>query len=135
MNKKTEELNLQNTFYADSSGLDPKNQSSARDLIKIMQEVLKNQTLKEIIKSPATDIVSADGLFKHHFISTNQLFQGFSELLGGKTGYTEEAGNCMIIAFEAPNNQGIIISVIMDSQDRMGESASLIKWTKNAFLW
>ena len=56
MNKKTEELNLQNTFYADSSGLDPKNQSSARDLIKIMQEVLKNQTLKEIIKSPATDI-------------------------------------------------------------------------------
>lgn len=135
MNKKIKELNLQNTFYADSSGLDPKNQSSARDLIKIMQEVLKNQTLKEIIKSPTVDIVSADGLFKHHFVSTNQLLQEFPELLGGKTGYTEEAGNCMIIAFETPNNQGIIISVIMDSQNRMGESASLIRWTKSAFLW
>jgi len=135
MNKKIEELNLHNTFYADASGLDPKNQSSARDLIKIMQAVLKNQTLREIIKSSAIDIISADGLFKHHFASTNKLLSRFPELLGGKTGYTEEAGNCMIIAFEVPNNQGIAISVIMDSQDRMGESASLIEWTKSAFLW
>jgi len=135
MNKKAKELNLTNTFYADSSGLDPKNQSSARDLIKIMQEVLKNQTLKEIIKNYAIETVSADRLFRHRFVSTNILLQRFPELLGGKTGYTEEAGNCMITAFEAPNNQGIIISVIMDSQDRMGESASLIEWTKSAFLW
>lgn len=135
MNKKVKELNLQNTFYADSSGLDPKNQSSARDLVKIMQEVLKNQTLKEIIKNYAIDTISADGLFKHRFISTNILLQRFPELFGGKTGYTEEAGNCMIIAFEMPNNQGTIISVIMNSQDRMGESAKLIEWTKSAFLW
>jgi len=135
MNKKAEDLNLPNTFYVDPSGLDPKNRSSARDLIKIMQEVLKNQLLKDIIKSPAIDIISADGLFKHHFTSTNRLLQRFPELLGGKTGYTEEAGNCMITAFEAPVNQEIVISVIMDSQDRMGESASLIEWTKTAFLW
>lgn len=135
MNKKAKELNLPNTFYVDSSGLDPRDQSSARDLIKIMQEVLKNKTLKEIIKNSAIDIVSADGLFRHHFVSTNILIQRFPELLGGKTGYTEEAGNCMINAFEAPNNQGVIISVIMDSQDRMGESARLIEWTKSAFLW
>ncbi len=135
MNRKTKELNLQNTFYVDSSGLDPENQSSAKDLTKIMQEVLKNQTLKEIIKSSAIDIISADGLFKHHFANTNKLLQRFPELLGGKTGYTEEAGNCMITAFEAPANQGIIISVIMDSQDRISESASLINWTKSAFLW
>jgi len=135
MNQKTKELGLQNTSYTDPSGLDSKNQSSARDLIKIMQEVLKNQTLEDILKSPSVNIVSADGLFKHHFTSTNKLLQRFPELLGGKTGYTEEAGNCMIIAFKAPNNQEAIISVLMDSQDRMGESASLIEWTKRAFLW
>jgi len=135
MNKKTKELNLQNTFYADPSGLDPNNKSSARDLTIIMQEILKNLTLKEIIKNPAIEIVSADGLFKHSFANTNKLLQRFPELLGGKTGYTEEAGSCMITAFEAPANQGVVISVIMDSQNRMGESASLIEWTKNAFLW
>lgn len=135
MNKKTKELNLLNTFYVDSSGLDSKNKSSARDLTKIIQEVVKNQTLKEIIKNPTIDIVSADGLFKHHLTNTNKLLSRFPELLGGKTGYTEEAGSCMITTFEAPANQGIIISVVMDSQDRMGESASLIEWTKSAFLW
>jgi len=136
MNKKASDLNLANTTFADSSGLDPKNQSSARDLTKIMQEVLNNQTLREVIKSPSIDIVSADGLFRQHFSSTNKLLQRFpDEVLGGKTGYTEEAGNCMILGFKAPDNQGNIISVVMDSQDRMGESAALLEWTKTAFLW
>jgi len=135
MNKKAKELGLKKTFYADASGLDSRNQSSANDLTKIMEEVLKYNLLREIIKSPAIDIVSADGLSQHHLTNTNKNLTRFPEVLGGKTGYTEEAGNCMITAFIAPKNDEIIISVVMDSQDRMNESAALIEWTKNAFLW
>lgn len=135
MNKKARELNLTRTFYADPSGLDPRNQSSANDLIKIMEVVFQNSILREIIKTPAIDVASDDGLFQHHFINTNKLFSQFPELLGGKTGYTEEAGNCMITGFIAPDKQSPIFIIIMNSRDRIEESAALIQWTKTAFLW
>lgn len=135
MNQKAQNLGLADTTFADPSGLDPGNRSSAWDLNRLMQEVIRNDLLREIMLTKEANITSVDGKFTHHLNSTDELLGKLPEIIGGKTGYTEEAGNCMILAWRAPNNQGIIISVIMDSQDRMGESEALLKWTKEAFLW
>ena len=135
MNQKVKTLGLANTIFTDPSGLEATNQSSVWDLNIIMQEFLKYPVLQKITQTAAIDFKSVDAKFSHHLTSTDKLLGQYLEIIAGKTGYTEEAGNCMILAWRAPNNQGTIVSIIMDSQDRLAESAAILEWTKEAFLW
>lgn len=135
MNQKAKTLGLKKTSFKDSSGLDPTNFSSAWELVKIMEETLKQPLLSRIMQTKEIDVFSADKKIKHHLESTNKLLGHLPDIVGGKTGYTEEAGNCMILAAKSPKNEGIIISVVMDSPDRLLESETLINWTKKAYLW
>lgn len=135
MNKKAQALGLKNTSFVDPSGLDPNNRSSAWDLTKIMQAVLKYPELQQIMQTAATDVRSADGKFNHHLESTNKLLGQVPDIVGGKTGYTAEAGNCMILAIKSPHEGEYNILVVMDAQDRLSASAALAKWTREAFLW
>ena len=135
MNQKARDMGLVDTDFGDPSGLDSRNRSSAWDLNRLMQEVLKYPLLQDIMQTSTIDFQSVDGKFNHHLTSTDKLLGKLPEIIGGKTGYTEEAGNCMALAWRAPNKQGIVISIIMDSQDRTGESETLLKWTRDAFLW
>ncbi len=135
MNQKAKAMCLKNTSYADPSGLDPANISSAWDLTKVMQEALKYPILSQVMTTPSADIQSVDGKFTSHIVSTDKLLGIIPEIVGGKTGYTEEAGNCMILAIKSPNNEGFLISVVMGASDRMAETETLINWTKKAFFW
>ena len=135
MNQKAKSLGLTDTTFTDPSGLDPSNQSSAWDLNILMREFLKYPVLQKITQTATFDFKSVDAKFSHRLTSTDKLLGQYPEIIAGKTGYIEEAGNCMILAFRAPNNQGTVVSIIIDSQDRMAESAAILKWTKEAFLW
>lgn len=134
MNKKAQSLGLANTSFSDPSGLDEKNVSTAMELMKIMNEFLKHPVLTEITKTPSVDLISVDGQ-NRHFESTNKLLGRIPEIAAGKTGYTEEAGNCMILALRLPKEDGMIVTIVMEAGDRMAESETLINWTKKAFLW
>ncbi len=134
MNAKAQTLGLKNTFFADSSGLSPANKSTAWELILIMKEILKNPLLSEIMRSATADVISQNNQ-QHHLTNTNKLLFGMTDIIAGKTGYTEEAGNCMVLAVKSPYNGGAIISVVMGAEDRLAETETLIKWTKEAFLW
>ena len=135
MNKKAASLNLKNTYFVDPSGLSAENYSCAWDISVMLQEVLKYPVLEEIMQTQEIDLYSIDGKFNHHLVNTDKLLGTVPEIIGGKTGYTEEAGNCMTAAFWSPNGQGMTITVLMDSPDRIAETKTLFEWTKKAFLW
>ncbi len=135
MNKKAASLNLENTYFVDPSGLSPENYSCAWDISLMLQEALKYPVMQKIMQTGEIDLKSIDGRFNHHLVNTDKLLGVIPEIIGGKTGYTEEAGNCMAVAFKSPADDGIIIIVIMDSPDRAGETKTLFEWTKQAFLW
>ena len=135
MNKKAQELGLKNTAFVDPSGLDPNNRSSAWDLTIIMREALKYPELQQIMQTAVIDVRSADGKFNHHLESTDKLLGKVPNIIGAKTGYTEEAGNCMILAIKSAHEGDFDVIVVMDAKDRMAESEALAKWTQEAFLW
>mgnify|MGYP001596577492 CR=1 FL=1 len=134
MNLRAETLGFKNTTFIDPSGLAPENKSSAWELIQIMREILKYDILKQIMQTREIDIANADGK-NHHFTNSNKLLGRLPDIVAGKTGYTQEAGNCMILVIKSPLKDGFIISVVMDAQDRFAETESLMRWTKWAFLW
>lgn len=136
MNERAKELELSQTYFADPSGLDPANRASAWDLTRILQETIKHPLLTEIMRMATAEASSTDGKFTHHWQSTDKLLDKLPNIIAGKTGYTEEAGACMILAVSAPdNNHDQIITVVFDSADRLQDTETLINWTPKAFLW
>lgn len=135
MNEKAKSLGLKNTLFSDPSGLSTENISNVQDLAKLMQEVIKYPFLNQIMKTAEIDIHSADGKDNHHLINSNKLLAKYPEIIAGKTGYIDEAGGCIILVLKSPNGQGIIINVILGSQDRLGEMDKLIQWEREAYIW
>jgi D-alanyl-D-alanine carboxypeptidase (penicillin-binding protein 5/6) len=135
MNQKATKLGLKNTRFSDPSGLSPENISTAKEMVKIMQEFIKHPILTQITKIPEADILSADGKNNHHLVNSNKLLSKYPEIIAGKTGYIDESGNCFVVAIQAPNKEATLIIVILNTQDRMGEMDKLIQWAKEAFIW
>jgi len=121
MNSKAESLGLKNTGFYNPTGLDPKeesgnlNYSSAKDLIRLSQYILKNH--KEIfdisVRSTPTN--------------TNELLSEIPNIIGGKTGYTDLAGGSLVLLTK--ENGGYIASVILQTdsmENRFEEMKKLI---------
>lgn len=135
MNQKTKDLGLKNTILYDPSGLNPENVSSAKDLVKIIQEIIKIPFLNYVTTTKEIEISSSDGSNKRRLININKLLEKYSEIIAAKTGYIDEAGGCMAVALKSPNSQGIIINVILGSADRFADMENLIEWERKAFVW
>lgn len=134
MNKKASLLNLQNTHFDNPAGFDsPKHYSSASDLIKITQEALKNTQLTRIFATKETNIVSLDKKYNHQLSNLNKLLLSVRGVLGVKTGYTQEAKENLVTYVNREGKK--IVTVVLGSDDRFGESTKLIEWTYENFTW
>ena len=139
MNKKTKDLGLSNTHFANPDGVDNKeNYSSALDIAKIFSYLINtNPEILEILKTKNMVIYSVDGKIEHRLENTNEFLGKLSEVMAGKTGYTDKAGGSLILLISGfrVNSKDNIITVVLGSPDRFGESEKLIKWLKEAYIW
>lgn len=133
MNKKALELGLKNTHFVDPSGLNPDNISTAWDLSQLTKFILNKPLIWEILQIPAIDVYSADGLYNHHLVNSNKLLGHLSGVVGGKTGYTEEAKECMILVIKEKDSN--IIFVLLKSPDRFKEMKELVNWVSKAYIY
>ena len=96
MNKKAKELELDNTSFANPTGLDDKdNYSTASDMAKLLEYGIKNETFKKIITTMKYE--THDGITLRHTIDKYSKMRDITipGLLGGKTGNTDDAGVCL----------------------------------------
>src|SRR3989338_11286559 len=134
MNKKASELNLINTHFDNPAGFDsPKHYSSARDMATITEEALKDSTLARIFSTKETNIVSIDKKYSHELVNLNRLLEQVKGVIGVKTGYTEEAKENLVTYISRDGNK--ILTVVLGSDDRFGESTKLIEWVYQNFTW
>lgn len=135
MNQKTTSLDLKNTFFIDSSGLDQNNISSAWDLAQITKYAMRHSLIWEIMQLDEINLYSADGRRNHHLKNTNKLLNRLPEIIGGKTGYTEEAGECMILVMKIPDKENKIILIVLGASNRFVETEKLANWISNAYVF
>jgi len=132
MNEKAKTLELKNTHFANSTGLDEEgNYSTVYDLVKLTKNILSEPPLLEIMRIQNSDVFSADGANVHHLRNTNKLLGKLPSvnIIGGKTGFTDQAGECLILITSHPENDQKIISVILGSEDRFGEMKKLVNYS------
>ncbi|MCD6550500.1 D-alanyl-D-alanine carboxypeptidase [bacterium] len=132
MNKKTKEIGLKNTFFNNPTGLNGlENYSTASDLAKLASYILKNHPeIFEITRYQSWRVIYPNGE-THHYITenTNKLLAEIPEIIGGKTGYTEEAGGCIILVLKRDNNYLINVILGADSpESRFVEMKKLIEY-------
>lgn len=145
MNQKAEKLGLENTHFCNTTGLHADDHySTAKDIAELLRYALKNSTFREIIESPYHSTpgtnVHPDGIT---FYST--MFKNLSDttvidgkIMGGKTGFTSEAGCCLASFAEIDDIEYILVTAgayqagtphIDDAvklYNRLGEASSVL---------
>lgn len=111
-NQFLQENQLDSTQVADASGFSPASKSSATDLLKLGQMVLENPVLSKIV---ATKSITINGLGE---IKNTNFLLNSPEVIGIKTGNTDEAKKCLLFAGKYTlNNQEITIVGTILGQD------------------
>jgi D-alanyl-D-alanine carboxypeptidase (penicillin-binding protein 5/6) len=136
MNLYAEKLGMENTHFINVNGYEPDdpegpvNYSTAEDLVKLTKYILENYPqIFEITNKQSYEVLSPDGSL-HHFIpeNTNKLLAEIPNVIGGKTGFTYRAEECLLLVYKEKDNY--FISVVLGSKDRFGETKKLIEWNK-----
>jgi len=141
MNKKARELGLVDTHFCNPSGLDDENNpgrcySSAYDIARIAAYSLQYDNIWGIMKVKEKDIYSKDKLIMHHIINTDILIDQIPNCLGGKTGFTYEAGKSLMMAAHHPQDRNkTIVAVLLDDVYRWEDMRDLISWSFQAYNW
>jgi len=140
MNEKANKLGLFSTAFVEPTGLSDKNVSTARDVARLAKEALSHEEIKNSTTKKDYQFVTKEGREKN-ISSTDYLLYSVPNseinLLGGKTGYTENAGYCFVGKF-TDKRQDEVISVVLNSNgknDRFLETKSLVNCIFTNYNW
>lgn len=121
MNKKGQELGLENTNFVNATGLhDPEHYSCAKDMAAIARELIKigGQDLLDIT-STYDAYIREESENKFWLVNTNKLLKQYEGVDGLKTGFTQEAMSCITVTSKRDNLR--LIAVVM------GEPSSKVR--------
>jgi len=136
MNQVAKENGLQNTKFTNPIGLDDvdgENTASAEDLSKLGMVAVKNEFIKEVVKTKEFALRATDGSYSKTLASTNMLLTDIPESVGIKTGRTTGAGEVLI--YEYAKDKVDLIVVVMGSSDRFKDTKAILDWTLESYAW
>lgn len=119
MNQRTKELGCTNTHFVNANGLyDENHYTTARDLAIIAKAAFQNETFREVVKTPyyivpKTNITDEERWLNNHHKMILQGSEYYEGCLGGKTGYTEKAGNTLVTYAER-NGRKLVCALLAD---------------------
>lgn len=128
MNWKAKQIGAINTHFENTHGLDEKGHyTTAYDLALITSYALKNDIFREIVSTKSIQVTNEDGKIRY-FNNKNKLLHSVNGAIGVKTGFTDDAGRCLVSAVERDGMT--VVCVVLNCGPMFEESASLLE---NAF--
>lgn len=133
MNAKAAELHLKDTHFENPAGFDsPGHFSSAYDLGLIAKEAISSPQLSRVVATKETFVSAWDKSYLHDLKNLNILLDE-EGVLGIKTGSSEKAGENFVGLVERDNHR--VITVVLGSNDRFGETKTLMDWVYQNYSW
>ncbi len=128
MNEKTKEIGLKNTHFTTPHGLDAENHySSAYDLAKLAEYLLNIEYLANSVKERSVNIKVNENT--KILGTTNEMLSFYEGANGVKTGFTGNAGRCLVAS--ATRNGRTLISVALgcgNKKQRTEDSVKLLNY-------
>lgn len=134
MNQKAKDLHMDHTSFLNPTGLDADGQySSPHDIAILTKALLQKKQIFDLLGTSQTEVSSIDGKYIHTINTTNNLLGKIEGLEAGKTGNTLLAGECLMTVVDRQDKT--IVTVVMGSTDRFGDTQKLVEWTYQNFAW
>ena len=127
MNRRAAELGMSGSHFTNPHGLNEAGHySTARDLALLMLETMKNEKLSALIGMDKAQCGN-ETVYNH-----NKLLHRYAGCIGGKTGYTEAAGRCLVSCVE--RNDLRFVCVTLNDPDDWNDHAKLYDWGYAHFM-
>src|SRR3569623_588057 len=128
MNAKAAQLGMVNTHVEDPTGLSPNNRASAQDLVHMVLAAERYEPIRQFTTSTG---------YLQPVASRTQAYHNTNRLVGNpdwnielsKTGYTSEAGRCIVMKLEAAGKHLVVVLLGAPSSNaRFADLFSIRRW-------
>ena len=139
MNSYAKKLGLKDTHYINPDGLtyytdpghkaDTNHYTTAHDLALLTHYAMQNPLFEQIVKTQTYTIPKTADHNSHVWTNTDNLIEEYPGVMGIKTGYTVEAGYCLV--FAATDGKHELIGVVLDGaqeDDRFTDAETMLTW-------
>ena|GEM_PF-1487788 len=131
MNAKAKELGMNNTHFAEPTGLSSLNQSTLSDMSRLMSYVWKSHQELFVTSSKTKAYIKELSSKKRKELVNINALSSRSNFLGGKTGYTDDARQNLVSVFSFDKRP--IGIMILGAEDRVVEADKIINFLKNGY--
>lgn len=121
MNQTAKKMGMTQTHFKNATGLDERNHySTAEDLMRFMDVALKDATFTEILTTVRYQTEEKAYAPEGYYLESTMLKDSpdlslqNGKIIGGKTGYTEKAGQCLISLAEVNGSRYLLITTGAD---------------------
>lgn len=129
MNRAAAANGLQSTLFVNPHGLDePGHMTSAHDMAQIGRLAMRDPRFRTVVRARSWTVV---GRRTYELTNRNPFLREYPGAEGIKVGWTEEAG-ATIVASAMRSGRRVIVA-LMDTEDRVGDSAALMDWAFDTF--
>ena len=126
MNRRAAALRLTATHYVTPYGLDrPGHQTSARDLARVWEVAMRRADFRSIVAMKAARLPGGP-LSLRRFVTTNQLLGSYRWTVGGKTGFTNRAGRCLVASASRGGRR--LVAVALGSPNAFPDVQALFEY-------
>lgn len=129
MNKKAEDLGLSDTRFTNPSGLegDGDQYSTVKDLLILTRYALQKQEFARIVSTYEYNIPQDSNHKAYTLYNETNLLTSYEGVKGVKTGYTDEAGMCLVTYLDYRGHK--IIAILLNSENRRREMMELLDYS------
>ncbi len=132
MNERARQLQLNDTHFSNPHGLNaPDHYTSAYDLAVLTRQAMSDPVFEQIVETKTMILPWPGHPWPRLLINENHLLYRYSGAIGVKTGYTREAGNCLIGAAQRGSMR--LIAVVLNSPDVYGDTEKLLDYGFNNY--
>ena len=124
---------MQKTVFKDSTGLVTNNQSTAYDLLLLMQAAWEYPVIRALSGSGNSEVSLLSNQHEIKFNNTNRLLRRAHWTIGmSKTGYIKESGRCLVMQTTIADRD--LFVVLLNAQGKLssyGDSGRIRKWLES----
>lgn len=125
MNETSKKIGAINSHFDNTHGLDSKTHyTTAYDLALITSYAMQNETFREIVSTKNTKITNTDGKTRY-LKNKNKLLNSFEGCNGVKTGFTDDAGRCLVSSAERDGMN--VVCVVLNCGPMFEECSELME--------
>lgn len=132
MNQRAAVLGMEDTHFVTPSGLDGEDAqglghlSTAYDMALLARAALEDQAFRQLCSSPSLAVAFAEPVKRVTYTNHNKLLTQYQGCVGVKTGFTKEAGRCLVSAAE--RDGVLLIAVTLNAPNDWQDHAALLDY-------